>query len=131
MTAIRHLVALIDDNPRFRTTIQILLKARGYDCVGFASAEGFLHSKRRSEVRCILLDVWMPGMSGVELQRHLKAAGQRVPIIILTGDPDETIEAVTREAGAVRFLAKNVPPEELVLAVGEVMKTAATSRSDN
>lgn len=131
MNAARHLIALIDDNPRFRGSLQVLLKARGYDCVGFASAEGFLHSKRRPEVRCLLLDVWMPGMSGVELQRHLLAAGQRIPIIILTGDPDETIEAVAREAGAVRFLAKNIPPEELVAAVSEVMQLAASNRSDN
>ncbi|HEY4299269.1 MAG TPA: response regulator [Candidatus Didemnitutus sp.] len=121
----RRLIALVDDNARVRSTYQLLLRTRGFDCVNFASAEGFLQSKRLPKVDCLLLDVWMPGMSGIELQKHLAAAGLRIPIIILTGDPDETIETLALEAGAVRFLAKNAPPEELIAALGEVLAAGA------
>ncbi|HVU18248.1 MAG TPA: response regulator [Candidatus Didemnitutus sp.] len=121
----RRLIALVDDNARVRGTYQFLLRARGFDCVSFASAEGFLQSKRRHEADCLLLDVWMPGMSGLELQRQLAADNLRIPIIILTGDPDETIEALAREAGAVRFLAKNTPPEDLIAALSDVLGAGA------
>jgi FixJ family two-component response regulator len=125
MTPRRRLIALVDDNARVRGTYQMLLRKRGFDCINFASAEGFLQSSRSHEADCLLLDVWMPGMSGIELQKHLAVAGLRIPIIILTGDPDETIEAVAREAGALRFLAKDAPPDVLIAAVTEVLAAGA------
>lgn len=125
MTARRRLIALIDDNARVRGTYQLLLRTRGFDCINFASAEGFLQSNRRHEADCLLLDVWMPGMSGIELQKHLTAANLRIPVIVLTGDTDETIEAVAREAGAVRFLAKDTPPDILIEAITNVVGAGA------
>src|ERR1700730_19316327 len=87
------LVAIIDDDASVRATTDSLVRSLGYIVFTFASAEEFLRSNRLNELSCVIADVQMPGMSGLELQAHLLAQGHRVPFIFFTAFPDEWIRA--------------------------------------
>src|SRR6266478_7906552 len=107
------LVAVVDDDDLLRDALRRLLKASGLGAVSFESAEALLNSGRLPEIACLIADVRMPGISGLELQARLKAERCPVPIIFITahGDAEMRIHAV-RE-GAVEFLSK--PFDDAVL----------------
>lgn len=100
-----------------------LLKAAGYNVETFGSADDFLNYRRRNVRGCLILDVRMPGFSGLALQRQLVEAGSRMPIIFITAFADEEAEAQARKAGAVAFLNKPLDEEVLLAAVEEALGT--------
>ena len=100
------MIAVIDDEELVRTSLQRLLKIAGYPVAAFASAEEFVKSGRLQEVRCLIADIRMPGMSGLDLQSQLNAEGYQIPIIFITAHGDEKMRIRAMRDGAVAFLAK-------------------------
>jgi FixJ family two-component response regulator len=100
------LISIVDDDDTVRAATESLVKSLGFETSTFASAESFLQSVALSKTRCLILDVQMPNMSGVELQNHLSRLGFDIPIIFMTAYPDESIKERVLAAGAVAFLRK-------------------------
>jgi FixJ family two-component response regulator len=108
MSSIRstNLVAVVDDDDLLRDALRRLLKASGLGAVSFESAEDFLNSGRLPEIACLIADVRMPGMSGLELQAKLKAERCAIPIIFITAHGDAKMRIQAMRDGAVEFLTK-------------------------
>ena len=100
------MISIIDDDASVRAATDNLLRSLGYTVHTFASAEEFLQSAHFNDTLCVITDVQMPAMSGVELQALLLAQGHRVPFIFITAFPEETIRARVLKAGAICFLTK-------------------------
>lgn len=100
------IISIIDDDASVRASISSLLRSIGYSVQTFASAEGFLRSGQLNDTACVITDVKMPAMSGVELQALLLAQGHRVVFIFITAFPEENIRAQALNAGAIAFLTK-------------------------
>ena len=99
-------IAIIDDEELVRASLQRLLKMAGYTAAAFTSAEEFLKSGRLQDVRCLIADIRMPGMSGLDLQSELTAQDYQIPIIFITAHGDEKMRIRAMRDGAVAFLAK-------------------------
>jgi FixJ family two-component response regulator len=108
------IVAIVDDDDSMRMAVQDLLEAVGLLAQGFASAEEFLTSGIQHATACLIADIRMPGMSGLELQAHLKAERCRIPIIFITAHGDEKMRLQARREGAVEFLSKPFDNEVLL-----------------
>ena len=108
------LVAILDDDELMRGALQGLLKAVGLPAEAFVSAEDFLNSGQQHQVACLIADIRMPGMSGLELQAKLNAERCRIPIIFITAHGDEKLRMQALRAGAVEFLAKPFDDEVLL-----------------
>jgi FixJ family two-component response regulator len=100
------MISIVDDDRSLREATKGLVRSFGYGADAFASAEEFLQSDRVNDSSCLILDVNMPGLSGIELQSQLIARGNRMPIIFITAVPEETTRAKAIEAGAIGFLSK-------------------------
>jgi FixJ family two-component response regulator len=111
------LVAIVDDDDSVRTALQGLLKAVGLPAQAFASAEGFLESGKQDQTACLIADIRMPGMSGLELQAKLNAERRRIPIIFITAHGDARMRMQALRAGAVEFLTKPFDDEALLESV--------------
>ena len=109
-----RLVAILDDDELMRSALRGLLKAVGLPAEAFVSAEEFLNSGQQHQIACLIADIRMPGMSGLELQAHLNAERCRVPIIFITAHGDEKLRMQALRAGAVEFLAKPFDDEVLL-----------------
>jgi FixJ family two-component response regulator len=116
------LIAIIDDDASVRATTDSLVRSLGYVVYTFASAADFLRSNRLDDLSCVIADVQMPGMSGVELQAHLLAQGNRVPFIFFTAFPDEQIRARALKAGAICYLTKPFDGDSLVQGLQVALK---------
>jgi FixJ family two-component response regulator len=112
-----QLIAIVDDDESVRTGIHSLLRSAGLKTRYFASAEEFLLSGHQSETACLITDIRMPGMSGLELQAKLAAEGCSIPIIFLTAYGDTRMRIQAMRAGAVDFLGKPVENETLLESV--------------
>lgn len=119
----RSLVVLVDDDESVRESLPDLLKEFGFATRAFSSAEEFLASDRVGEVRCLLLDIAMPGMTGLDLQHELKRRGQEIPIIFVTAQRDETVRAQAFEQGAAAFLLKPFSDTDLLSALNAELGT--------
>ena len=108
------LVAILDDDDSVRTALQGLLKAVGLPAQAFASAEEFLKSGQQHQIACLIADIRMPGMSGLELQAQLNAERCRIPIIFITAHGDAKMRMKALRAGAVEFMAKPFDDEVLL-----------------
>ena len=111
------MVAVVDDDDLVRSALQGLLKAVGLSAEAFASAEEFLKSGQQHRVSCLITDIRMPGMSGLELQAKLNAESCRVPIIFITAHGDERMRMQALRAGAVEFMAKPFDDRALLESV--------------
>ena len=100
------LVAIVDDDRSVQSALKDLMESAGLSARCFGSAEEFLGSDRRNQTACLITDVSMPGMSGLELQAKLKAEGSRIPIIFITAHGDAKMKSRAMTAGAVEFLSK-------------------------
>jgi FixJ family two-component response regulator len=107
-------VAIIDDDASVRATTDSLVRSLGCVVYTFASAEEFLRSNRLDDFSCVIADVQMPGLSGVELQASLITQGYRVPFIFFTAFPDERVRAQALKAGAICYLTKPFHGDSLV-----------------
>lgn len=113
----RALVSVVDDDESVRESLPDLLKELGFAAQAFASADEFLMSDSVSATRCLLLDVAMPGMSGLELQHELTVRGQATKIIFITAQGDETLRRQLIARGAVACLYKPFSEQELKAAL--------------
>ena len=100
------IVAVVDDDEAVRAAIQNLVRSLDLGVVTFASAEAFLASTVVGGVACLITDVQMPGMSGIDLQRHLAATGDAVPVILITAFPRDDVRLKAEAEGAYGYLAK-------------------------
>jgi FixJ family two-component response regulator len=115
------LISIVDDDDFFRNSLDNLIRSVGFRVQGFSSAEAFFNSDQVRDTACLILDVRMPGMSGLELQRQIAAANWRIPIIFVTSaDGDEQAQAL--EAGAVDYLYKPFREEDLINAIHVALK---------
>src|SRR5258706_3788154 len=112
-----NLVAVLDDDASVRSALQGLLKAVGLPAQTFASAEEFLKSAQRSQIACLIADIRMPGMSGLELQAKLNAEHWRIPIIFITAHGDAKMRMQALRAGAVKVLSKPFDDEALPASI--------------
>jgi len=111
------LVSIVDDDESLRRSVKNLLTSVGFQVETFASAEAFLQSAHRADTRCVVLDLRMPGMSGLDLLVHLAATGSPIPVVILTAHSDDEARRRMLQAGAVAFLGKPFHGEALLGAV--------------
>ena len=118
------LIALVDDDDALRTSLDNLLRSVGFRVQGFASAEAFLQAPPAPETACLLLDVRLPGMNGLELQRQLGAAHGSLPIIFVTAYADEEVRARALAAGAVAVLSKPCREADLLQAIEAALTQA-------
>ena len=117
------LVVIVDDDDSMRSAVQDLLEAVGLPARGFASAEEFLSSGKQHETACLITDIRMPGMSGLELQAQLTAEHCRIPTIFITAHGDAKMRLQAMRAGAVEFLAKPFDDEALLESVRAAMES--------
>jgi FixJ family two-component response regulator len=117
-----RLISIVDDDDSLRNSLANLIRSVGFPTQGFSSAEAFLGSQQARATACLILDVRMPGMNGLELQRHLAAADWRIPIIFITSHADDDARARALEAGAVDFLYKPCREEDLFGALDTALR---------
>ena len=117
-----RLVAIVDDDPSVRQSARRLIRTLGYRAEAFGSAEEFLDSGKTKKTACLILDVRMPRMDGLELQRRM--AGSAIPIVFITGRASEEEERRALRAGAVAFLRKPVDKQALLRVLGAVLETS-------
>lgn len=127
MTA-KRLVYLVDDDDAVRRSAGFMLRTSGFDVEAFSSGVDFLKRVKNAEPGCILLDVRMPGMDGLEVQRELNAQGIALPVIVLTGHGDVNVAVAAMKAGALDFIEKPFEKSVLVRALEEGF--AQIERSD-
>jgi len=119
-------ISIVDDDQSMRDATSALVRSLGFAVATFASAEDFLQSDRVDDTSCLITDVQMPGLSGVELQNRLIADNRHVPIIGVTAHPEEGIRMQMLEAGAVGFLRKPFNDECLINCLATALKSRDT-----
>ena len=115
------IISVVDDDPSVRTATARLLRSMGFSVYAFASAQEFLSSPPLSETSCVIADVQMPGMTGVELQDHLIAHDHSMPIIFITAFPHDRVRERAMNAGAVCFLSKPFDETRLLECVEQAL----------
>jgi FixJ family two-component response regulator len=114
-------VAVVEDDPSMLRSIERLLNAHGYETEGYASAETFLESDFAGAIGCLVLDIHLGNMSGIELRRRLRDSGFRLPVIFVTAVDDEALEAEAVDAGCVAYLHKPFAAKLLIAAIHQAM----------
>jgi FixJ family two-component response regulator len=122
------LVAIVDDDKSIRNSTQDLLKAAGFSTVTFEDAESFLGWGSRASTACLVADIRMPGMTGLELHQELIASGHSIPTVIITAHPQELMQARAREAGITCYLSKPFEPDELLECVQNALAKAQSHK---
>ncbi len=130
MNAVGGIVYIVDDEAGMRKALSRLLRTEGFDPRTFATAREFLLAYRPGETACLVLDVAMPGLDGLELQRRLTHLGLLVPIVFLTGHGDIPMSVSAIKEGAVDFLTKPVNDADLLRALRTGLELAATRRAE-
>ena len=123
------IVFVIDDDPSIRLAITSLIRSVGMRVESFPSAQEFMASKRPDAPACLVLDVRMPGVSGLDLQRDLVDADIRIPIIFITGHGDIPMSVRAMKAGAVEFLTKPFRDQDLLDAISQALERDRAHRS--
>src|SRR5436190_3252734 len=123
VTTARPLIGIVDDSESIRLSISHLARAAGYATALFESAEAFLDSGRMHEMNCLVSDVQMPGLNGLELQRLLRDKQYSIPIIFVTAAHDEW-RAKALEQGAVAVLGKPLNPQDLLAAIQAALESS-------
>ena len=114
-------ISIVDDDASVRAATARLLRSMGFSAHAFASAKEFLSSAQLRETACLIADVEMPGMSGVELQDHLIATGHTIPTVFITAFPDERVRDRALNAGAIDFLSKPFDESRLLECVEQAL----------
>ena len=118
------MIAIVDDDEAVRVAMKSLVRSVGHHASTFASVQEFLKCKQFSNTSCIVTDLQMPGLSGLDLQDLLIARGHRFPIIFLTAYPDEDVRIRAMKAGAIGFLRKPCSDEHLLGYLNKAFKAA-------
>ena len=119
----RSLVSVVDDDESVRESLPDLLRECGFAAQAFSSAEEFLASDCVGQTRCLILDIAMPGMSGLELQQELSLRRREIPIVFITAMADETVRPRVLELGAVECLFKPFSETDLIRALDIALRT--------
>src|SRR6202045_2712856 len=110
-------ISIVDDDASIREALKGLMRSVRFCADAYGSAEEFLASERINDTACLILDVYLPGMNGFELQNHLKAEGRTIPIIFITAHSDEVSRQRALKGGAIDFLSKPVRRDTLLKAI--------------
>jgi len=110
-------IAIVDDDPSIREALTSLVRSLGYVAMAFECAEDLLKSKRRRSVSCVIADVQMPGMTGLELHNRLIASGEPIPTVLITAFPDERARERALLAGVICYLTKPYSEDELLACI--------------
>jgi FixJ family two-component response regulator len=121
------MIAIVDDDEAVRIATRHLVNALGYETQAFASAEEFLQSLAQDQWSCIISDVNMPGLNGLELQRRLVAQGRNIPFIFVTAFPDRAIRDRALKAGATGFLSKPFASGDLIACLDRALCRGSAS----
>ena len=124
------LVFVVDDDAAVREAIQSLIRSVGLYVEGFASAQDFLRSKRPDVPGCLVLDIRLPGFSGLQLQSKLADADIRIPIVFMTGHGDIPMTVKAMKGGAVEFLTKPFRDQDLLEAVQQALESDRSARHE-
>jgi FixJ family two-component response regulator len=112
--ASQHLISIVDDDEPFREAMTSLMKSLGFEVEAFSSAEAFLESPRLGSTSCLIADVHMPTMTGIDLHRQLVASGRTIPVILITAYPDDNVRARALAAGVICYLSKTFDDDALL-----------------
>jgi FixJ family two-component response regulator len=115
-------VSIVDDDESIRTAMSSLVRSLGYEASAFSSAAAFLASPRLQEARCLIVDVQMPGMSGLDLQDELRVRSHSIPIIFITAFPEEDLRRRAEAAGAMGFFGKPVDGETIIRCLNKALQ---------
>jgi len=118
----KNLISLVDDDESIRRTTTLLIESFGFQAAAFESAESFLQSGQLQQTSCLIADVQMPGMNGLQLQGHLAAAGYKIPIIFITAHDNNESRQQALQAGAVAFLGKPFSDELLLQIIRAALR---------
>ena len=118
------MIAIVDDDNGARDALERLMRSLGYNAFTFASAVEFLKSEKLRDTSCLITDLHMPGLSGLDLQNRLIAEGHCIPTIFMTGHPDDDARARAMKAGAVGFLSKPSKDDHLLACLETALKAA-------
>jgi FixJ family two-component response regulator len=121
-------MAIIDDDQPLREALASVMEAAGFKTNTFASAEEFIYSPSRLDTACLILDVRLPRMSGIELQRYLFDAHSQIPIIFVTGHGDAALRNLVMNAGAAGFLSKPVRSDALLKEIHTALEKPRTDK---
>lgn len=116
------LISIVDDDDALRSSLEDLIRSVGLRVQGFISAEAFLRSSQVQKTDCLILDVRMPGMTGLGLQRQLRSESPDLPIIFITAYENRNVQTQAFEAGAVAFLYKPVYEQDLLSAIDAALE---------
>ncbi len=130
MSKPESIVYVVDDDESVREAIQSLIRSVGLHVEAFASAQDFLRSKRPDIPGCLVLDIRLPGFSGLQLQRKLADADFRIPIVFMTGHGDIPMTVKAMKAGAVEFLTKPFRDQDLLDAIQQAIETDRSARRE-
>jgi FixJ family two-component response regulator len=120
-------IAIVDDDHSVREALTSLVRSLGYTAVAFECAEGLLKSNSRSSFSCVIADVQMPGMSGLELHDRLVASGEAIPTILITAFPDEKFRERALQAGVVGYLTKPFGEDDLLACIRSTLRRGEAS----
>lgn len=126
----KPLIAIIDDDESVRLALRSLIRSVGLAAQAFASAAEFLGSGGVARAACLLLDVNMPGMTGLELHRQLVATGRMIPTILITGNRDDAVRAQALREGVVRYLCKPFPEDDLLACVNSALNRSGPAAAN-
>ena len=118
------IIAIVDDDEMVREATENLVRSLGYQASTFGSADEFLNSEQIHDISCIITDLHMPGLSGIDLQDWLIARGHHVPLIFITAYPDENVRLRVMKAGAIGFLSKPYNHDHLLGCLEKALKAA-------
>ena len=130
MTDLKPIVFIVDDDPSVRRSTERLIRSSGLNVQTFTSAREFLNDPRYEGPACLVLDVHMPGLSGIDLQRELTQAGIQIPIIFITGQGDIPMTVCAMKAGAMEFLTKPFRSRSLLDAVQAALERDRSAQKD-
>jgi FixJ family two-component response regulator len=119
----KSLISVVDDDESMREAVRVLMKSLGFTAEAFASAEEFLNSRQLPRTSCLITDVQMPGMTGLELHRHLVAFGKTIPTILITAYPDDTVRERALGDGVVCYLSKPFEESDLLACIHAALST--------
>jgi FixJ family two-component response regulator len=122
----KQIVVAVDDDRRVRQSIQSVVESAGYATLAFATAEQFLQSGALADASCLIADVRMPGMDGIELQRRARLDRPLLPVIFISGHADDDVERHALAGGAVDFLSKPFDAAALLSIIDGVLKKCAS-----
>jgi FixJ family two-component response regulator len=123
-----NLISVVDDDESVRRTTTLLIESFGFRAAAFESAETFLSSGHLHDTSCLIVDVHMPGMNGLQLQSHLAAAGRGIPIIFITAYESNDSRQRAMQAGAAAFLGKPFSDEQLLQTIRSALRTIAEGK---